>query len=181
MSEPASLYARFTLSHEQYEAFMNSTPARPASFDDWQAWFDTRPMAGDGKVTPEMLIELNAPSVADVIKVWRKDTWTGTPPIEYDELRGTLRIAMLQASENYIEMLGLLAPLRGAAAFNDHAADDFVLIFDFIWGGGEIDAYVLLADGASRFGDECTSGHLREAQDYLQEAMEYLQSRNELS
>ncbi|MBW8809400.1 MAG: hypothetical protein JF591_11330, partial [Lysobacter sp.] len=60
MSEPASLYARFTLSHEQYEAFMNSTPARPASFDDWQAWFDGGSMAGDGRVSADMLADLDA-------------------------------------------------------------------------------------------------------------------------
>ena len=66
MSEPASLYARFTLSHEQYEAFMNSTPARPASFGDWQSWFDRHPMAGDNRVPAAILGDLvSAESDAD--------------------------------------------------------------------------------------------------------------------
>lgn len=177
MSEPASLYARFTLSHEQYEAFMNSTPARPASFDDWQAWFDRRSMAGDGRVGADMLADLDAATVADVIKAWREDPWTGTPPIEYDELRRTLRIAMLQASENYIEMLRLLTPLRGAAAFNDATADDFVLIFDYLWGDSEISAYLLLDQGRSRFAEPCPAQHMQEARGYLEEALNYMQSR----
>ena len=117
MSEPASLYARFTLSHEQYEAFMNSAPARPAAFGDWQSWFDRRAIAGEGLADEaRLLADRGGATVADVIKAWREDAWTGTPPVEYDELRRTLRIAMLQASENYVEMLHLLTPLRGAAA-----------------------------------------------------------------
>ena len=57
MSEPASLYARFTLSHEQYEAFMNSAPARPAAFDDWQSWFDRRAIAGEGLAEARLLAD----------------------------------------------------------------------------------------------------------------------------
>ncbi|MGO1073648.1 hypothetical protein [Lysobacter sp. CA199] len=177
MSEPASLYARFTLSHEQYEAFMNSAPARPASFDDWQSWFDRQSMAGDARVVPQMLTELNAATVADVIKAWREDPWTGTPPVEYDELRRTLRIAMLQASENYHEMLHLLTPLRGAAAFSDPGADDFIVILDFLWGDNEVAAYLTLGDGGSRFADECPQVHRDEALSHLRDALSYMQER----
>ncbi|QWP75810.1 hypothetical protein J5226_19695 [Lysobacter sp. K5869] len=177
MSEPASLYARFTLSHEQYEAFMNSAPARPSAFADWQSWFDRREMSGGNRVPPEILADLDAVSVADVIKAWRADAWTGTPPIEYDEIRRTLRIAMLQASENYHEMLRLLAPLRGAARFNEPGADDFVVILDFLWGDGDINAYLRFGDGASRFDEACAPEHLDEARGYLREALDYLQSR----
>lgn len=177
MSEPASLYARFTLSHEQYEAFMSSAPAQPGGFADWQAWFDRRGMAGGGKVPAEILADLDAGSVAEAIKAWREDAWTGTPPVEYDELRRTLRIAMLQASENYHEMLRLLTPLRGAARFNDPDADDFVVILDFLWDEREIEAYLRFGDGASRFEETCAPEHLDEARGYLREALDYLQSR----
>ncbi|MGH8081407.1 MAG: hypothetical protein ACREP7_12610 [Lysobacter sp.] len=178
MSEPASLYARFTLSHEQYEAFMNSAPARPASFDDWQSWFDAHSLAGDGRVPGAILGDLDAARVADVIKAWREDEWTGTPPVEYDEIKQTLRIAMLQASENFHEMLRILTPLRGASAYNDPAADDFIVIFDFLWGDGEISAYLALHNGASGFAGECPPAHLQEASGYLQEALAYMQSRS---
>lgn len=177
MSEPASLYARFTLSHEQYEAFMNSTPARPASFGDWQSWFDRHSLAGDGRVPEAILGDLDAGRVAEVIKAWREDDWTGTPPVEYDELKRTLRIAMLQASENFHEMLRLLTPLRGAGGYNDPAADDFVVIFDFLWGGSQISAYLRLRDGVSHFVEECPPAHLDEASGYLHEALAYLSSR----
>lgn len=177
MSEPASLYARFTLSHEQYESFMNSAPARPTSFGDWQSWFDRHAMAGAGRVEPGMLADLDAATVADVIKAWREDPWTGTPPVEYDELRRTLRIAMLQASENYHEMLHLLTPLRGAAAFCDPNADDFIVIFDFLWGDGEVDACLSLGNGGSRFEDELPQAHREEAVSHLQSALAYLQER----
>lgn len=178
MSEPASLYARFTLSHEQYEAFMSSVPARPSGFADWQSWFDRRQMSGGSHVPPEILSDLEAASVAEVIKAWREDAWTGMPPVEYDELRRTLRIAMLQASENYHEMLRLLTPLRGAARFNDPGADDFVVILDFLWEEEQqIEAYLRFGDGASRFEEDCAAEHLEEARGYLGEALSYLQSR----
>jgi hypothetical protein len=177
MSEPASLYARFTLSHEQYEAFMNSTPARPASFGDWQSWFDRHPMAGDNRVPAALLGDLDAARVADVIKAWREDDWTGTPPVEYDEIKRTLRIAMLQASENFHEMLRLLTPLRGASAYNDPGADDFIVIFDFLWDGGDISAYLQLRDGDSRFVEDCPPAHLQEAGGYLREALSYMRDR----
>lgn len=177
MSEPASLYARFTLSHEQYEAFMNSAPVRPGGFADWQSWFDRRDMAGGNRVPAEILGDFDAVSVAEVIKAWREDAWTGTPPVEYDEIRRTLRIAMLQASENYHEMLRLLAPLRGAARYNDPGADDFVVILDFLWDEREINAYLRFGDGASRFDPTCAPEHLDEARAYLREALDYLQSR----
>ncbi|QQP96703.1 hypothetical protein [Lysobacter enzymogenes] len=177
MSEPASLYARFTLSHEQYQAFMSSAPARPAGFDDWQPWFDRQQMSGGNRVPPEILADLDAASVAEVVKAWREDAWTGTPPVEYDEIRRTLRIAMLQASENYHEMLRLLTPLRGAARFNDPDADDFVVILDFLWGEEEINACLRFGDGASRFEESCAPEHLDEARAYLQEAWDYLQNR----
>ncbi|MEH6422076.1 hypothetical protein [Pseudomonas sp. CGJS7] len=177
MSEPASLYARFTLSHERYEAFMNSAPARPAAFADWQAWLDRRSMAGDAQAAPEMLTEPGAATVADVIKAWREDPWTGTPPVEYDELRRTLRIAMLQASENYHEMLHLLTPLRGAAAFSDPGADDFIVILDFLWGDNEVAAYLALGDGRSAFVEQCPPAHRDEALGHLRDAMSYMQER----
>ncbi len=177
MSEPASLYARFTLDHERYEAFMNSAPAQPAHFDDWQLWFDRRAMCGGSQVPPEILADFEAASVAEVIKAWREDAWTGTPPVEYDETRRTLRIAMLQASENYHEMLRLLAPLRGAARFNQPGADDFVVILDFLWDEQEVQAYLRLGDGASRFDEDCAPQHLEEARAYLREALDYLESR----
>lgn len=178
MSEPASLYARFTLSHEQYEAFMNSAPARPAAFGDWQSWFDRRAIAGEGLADEaRLLADRGGATVADVIKAWREDAWTGTPPVEYDELRRTLRIAMLQASENYVEMLHLLTPLRGAAAFCDPGADDFIVIFDFLWGGGEVDAYLRLDGGGSRFEHEFAHAHREEAVGQLESALAYLKER----
>lgn len=178
MSQPASLYARFTLSHEQYEAFMNSTPARPVSFDDWQSWFDRHAVRGIGKAAAEMLADLDAPTVADLIKAWRQDEWTGTPPVEYNEINRTLHIAMLRVSENLTERLRILSPLRAAGAFNEPAANDFIAIFDFLRDDGSVAAYVQLHEGKSRFGSELAPAHRKEAETYLQEVQAYLRSRS---
>lgn len=180
MSEPSSLYARFSMSHEQYEAFMTSTPASPRFFVDWQNWFDHQgvpePVLAEGGV----LSDLPESTVADCIKAWREDEWTGTPPIEYDEMSRTLRIAMLRTSENYHEMLRILTPLRGACAFNVEDADDFVLIFDYLWGDDTVNAYVRFRDGRSRFEHELDEEHRAEAEAYLDDAVNYIQSKGRI-
>lgn len=164
MSEPSSLYARLTFDPDAFESFLRSAPARPAAFGDWQAWFDRHAMAGGNRVPESILADLDAERVSQVLDGWRQDARAGMPPVDYDAATGVCRIAMLQASENFHEMLRLLAPLRGASAWNRPDADDFIVILDFLWGGGEtVSAYVSLRDGESRMPDDVPDAHRDEA------------------
>lgn len=158
--QPLSLYARFTLDLQRYQAYMDSAPARPDEFGDWPAASALQAGLGGRRGHAEALTDPQPATVAEAIKAWRQDSWTGTPPVEYDELRRELRIAMLQVSGHPIEMLRVLSPLRGAAGFNDAGSDDFILAFDFRRGRGETPAYLRLSDGASRFERAPSAPHM---------------------
>ncbi|MBX9402677.1 hypothetical protein K4L06_15310 [Lysobacter sp. BMK333-48F3] len=172
--QPLSLYARFTLDLQRYQAYMDSAPAHPSEFGDWPS--PAQAGHGERRGHAEALADPQATTVAEMIKAWRQDPWTGTPPVEYDELRRELRIVMLQASGHPIELLRVLGPLRGAAGFNDAEADDFVLAFDSR-GSGEVRAYLTLGDGLSRFDGAPPRHHLDEARRHLDRAAAYLRER----
>ena len=53
----------------------------------------------------------------------------------------------------------------------------FIVIFDFLWDGGDISAYLQLRDGDSRFVEDCPPAHLQEAGGYLREALSYMRDR----
>jgi hypothetical protein len=171
MSEPYSLYARLTFAPGAFDAFLAAAPAQPSAFDDWQTWFDQHRLAGDGRVPPGLLADIDVGRVADILEAWQRDPALGMPPIDYDAATGICRIAMLSASENVEALLRMLTPLRGAAAWHRAEADDFIVVLDFLWGGEQLGAYVALRDGRSHLGTTVPPAHHAEAIDFLEHTL----------
>ena len=132
MSEPASLYARLTFDEGAYAAFLSSTPTPPTAYDDWQAWLD-RQLPGTGPLPSDVVGAAPlAPSIGALFEAWQGNPWLGAPPITVDAT-GRCEVALLHATENYYDLIQLVAPLRGAATWTRPDADDFILVTDFLW------------------------------------------------
>lgn len=176
MSEPASLYARLTFDDGAYPAFLASTPTPPAAYDDWQAWLE-RQLPDAGRLPPGLVGAAPlAPSVRALFDAWQGDPWLGAPPIAVDAA-GRCQIVLLQATENYHELIQLLAPLRGAAAWTRPDADDFILVADFLWDAQASSmAGLCLGEGRSRFVDTIPDAWRQAATTSWDAALAHLQS-----
>lgn len=176
-SEPASLYARITLTPEQYQAFLQSPPGTAASFNDWQSWFDSKEMAGNGKVNSR---EISA-------SVWSTmEAYINSMDVhEYDPATQTLKLASLGLSENYYDVLISLYPLRNIAKFRQQsvpsAATDFIIVYPFLWSEqyskNDVMAYLKFSGDKSKFIDVVTDESIREATDFLDPILDKLSRR----
>lgn len=155
MSEPSSLYARFAIRPEAYQAFRASPVAAPADFPDWAAWSATRPMHG-GPLSAAALAEMRSSGepTGAVLDQWLgedEQPVEGNVREERDDETWTLSIALF--SENYIEWIGFLSVLRGIAPYLDDEGGA-VLIHDYLWGDTAADVAVVFDEGTSTVVDE---------------------------
>ena len=155
MSEPASLYARFAIRPEAYQAFRASPVSAPADFPDWAAWSATRPMHG-GPLSPAALAEMRSSgeTTGAVLDQWLADEEQPVDGNVQEQMDGetwTLTIALF--SDNYIEWIGFLSVLRGIAPFLDDEGGA-VLVHDYLWGDTDTDVALLFSEGSSRIVDE---------------------------
>ncbi|WP_255263415.1 hypothetical protein [Pseudomonas aegrilactucae] len=91
--------------------------------------------------------------------------WTQDTPgslLQYDAAQGVWQFALLEFTDNYGEMLQLLAPLRRAAQYADPEADSFVLIYSYLWGDGD-DAFITLDQQRSQFAEAPSAQQRAEA------------------
>ena len=179
-SEPASLYARITLTPEQYQAFLQSPPGTAASFNDWQSWFDSKQMYGGGKVNRGELSVAAWPSM---------EAYLNSMDVhEYDPKTQVLKIGLLLLSENYSDVLIGIYPLRWIAEFrqqdNPLASDDFIIVYPFIWGDdqnskADVMAYLQFKGNQSEFVNPVTDESLKEASGFLAPILEKLSREGE--
>lgn len=161
-SEPSSLYMRCNMSAAQYATAMAAPPGAPSAYDDWQTWFDGRGMYGPGKVAKEWLRDSDAISLGGLLEGWKG--WGALS--HYDEDTGRWQFALLQFTDNYGEMIQLLAPLRSVASYCKADGDSFLLVYPYIWGGGD-NAYMTLTHQRSQFAKAPTKAQREEADTVL--------------
>lgn len=165
-SEPASVYLRCTMSPEQYAAAMAAPLGQARDFDDWQNWFDGADLYGSGKVDADSLRDADTANLEQLTGAWvgRHDLSS------YDKKTGRWQFALLQFTENYGEMIQLLAPLRAVAPYCAPDSDSFLLIWGPVWGNG-VNAYLPLNHKRSRFEAKPTPAQLKEADAVLDTLM----------
>ena len=168
MSEPSSLYARFAIRPEAYDAYRASPVSAPADFPDWAAWAASRPMQGEppsaaalaemrgsgettGAVLDQWLGEDEQPVEGNVQQHRDDETWT---------------LSILLFSENYFEWMVFLSVLRGVAPYLDDGGGA-VLVHDYLWGDTESDMAVLFSDGSSTLVDTIPALRLADARRHL--------------
>ncbi|QIH05692.1 MULTISPECIES: hypothetical protein [unclassified Pseudomonas] len=165
-SEPSSVYLRCTMTPEQYANAMAAAPRPAISYGDWQKWFDSKDMYGSARVDAQWLQDSGARSLQEVVQIWAGQGSAS----HYDPRTGRWQFALLEFTDNYGEMIQLLAPLRGVAAFCQPDSDSFLFIYSYIWGDGD-NAYLALDQGRSRFAGGPTAAQRAEADAALEGLM----------
>ncbi|MGF6205905.1 hypothetical protein ABH906_001911 [Pseudomonas frederiksbergensis] len=163
-SEPSSVYLRCTMDPAQYAKAMAAPPGSAHAYSDWQQWFDGVDMSGSGKVDAESLRDSGAQSLEELVQAWGGLS-------RYDQATGSWQYVLPQFSENYGEMIQLLAPLRSVAPYCDANSDSFLLVYSYIWGNGD-NAYLPLDKQRSRFAAAPTPAQRKEADAALETLMD---------
>ncbi|WP_416759087.1 hypothetical protein ACMGGD_11705 [Pseudomonas sp. BNK-6] len=166
-SEPSSVYLRCSMSPEQYAKAMAAAPRPAISYSDWQKWFDSKDMYGSARVDAEWLQDSGARSLQEVVQMW---AGTGGSS-QYDPQTGRWQFALLEFTDNYGEMIQLLAPLRSVAPYCQPGSDSFLLIYSYIWGDGD-NAYLTLNKQRSQFAGKPTKAQRAEADAALKVLMD---------
>ena len=166
-SAPSSVYLRCSMTPEQYAQAMAAPPRPAISYSDWQKWFDSKDMYGSARVDAEWLQDSGARSLQEVVQMW---TGTGGSS-QYDPQTGRWQFALLEFTDNYGEMIQLLAPLRSVAPYCQPGSDSFLLIYSYIWGDGD-NAYLTLNKQHSRFAVKPTKAQRAEADAALKVLMD---------
>ncbi len=166
MSELSSLIAKITISSENLEEFLAAPVATFENQKGWQTWWDSRDMYGKSALTPAMLQPFRKSTNRDVVDEWLSYLPSITHS-EYDTATQTWYFSSMQFSENYTEMISMLGFLRSIDVYKMLDDSDFVLVFPFIWGDDDAQAYIRFTGNESYFSTSSDSQHLQLAKQYL--------------
>jgi hypothetical protein len=120
MTEHNSLYLRIRLSRHAYESYLASASADARDFSDWMDWLGKAGVGGF--FTAEKIAEIGQKarkvSTADTIQALDGGI-PGFVRSQYDEATETWRLGIPFFSEEYVEYLERLPPLRAVGRFKD--------------------------------------------------------------
>jgi hypothetical protein len=169
MSEPSSLYARIHLSEPALRAFVESRPTRPAAYGDWRGWLDRASFYGTISDAAIAAMEPSAePSVRAYLDALCRPVVYEPSRERYDPATQTWTLTVLQYAENYGDFIDILTIIRAITAYKDLPGDDVILIYPFLW-GGEPEAYLRIAEGASHFEQQVPGDVIAEADAYFRQ------------
>ena len=164
MAERSSLYARITVCANQYPQMMSSPVTTGNDFDDWQRWFDSKNLTGDGLVPPAYLSVYEGMPLQQVVQ-WLCEPSGGNGRAVYDAHTGIWQLGVAQLTSIYSEMIPFLAVLRGCARFSQPDAGDFIAMYPYT--GMDCDACIGIKDKQSRFFPELSTAQRQEADDFF--------------
>ncbi|MCS4167662.1 hypothetical protein [Sphingobacterium sp. BIGb0116] len=138
-----SLYISIRIEKSRLNEFFSSKPISPNKDDNWSQWWESRQMYS--KTTLEIIPSYSQARIREVFDNLLKDQFFGAKEY-YDEEKQHWTFAVLNFSENYLEILPMLALLKQLEGF---VLEGYALIFDWMWGGDTVMAYVdFTAEGA---------------------------------
>lgn len=149
MSELNSLYVRIKIKKENLERFFQDKPMLAEIDEDWTSWWNSREMYSPSPLT-EIPVYSDFPAFSsatnrDVLASFSKDPQTGTHQQQDGHQEG-LSFSILFFSENYEEILPMLAWLKSIARYMDAGDEGVALIYDFFWGGGSVMALLAFSN-----------------------------------
>ncbi|MBW8683085.1 hypothetical protein [Chitinophaga rhizophila] len=177
MSELSSLFVKLKMKQDSLKRFFEARPAAPIPDEDWAAWWNSRDMyskstlqdipmssaASNGEVFESCL---QAPETFSLIKT-EEDIYIFTS---------------LMFSENYYEILPMLAVLKSVAQYMEPGEEGVAFIYDYFWGGAAVMAHLELSAGKAvlkhtKDTSEMDEVLVNEANAALQEAMDALSGK----
>ncbi|WP_418360821.1 hypothetical protein [Sphingobacterium detergens] len=141
MSELNSLYINVQIKKEKLEQFFRAKPHQAGMDDNWRQWWDSREMYNKEALIaiPSYRSETNRAVLDELLR----DEYFGAME-QYDTEKLQWTFAALNFSENYYEILSLLAFLKHLAEYTEGG---FSIIYDWMWGGDSIMAFVEFEQG----------------------------------
>ena len=147
MSEPCSFFLRATIEKSQYLKFMQAKPSQLPVSDQWLKWWDSREMYGKPDLTKEMRA-WNDASNQEIVDGWLALEGTLTFSV-FDEATNHWEFGIILCSENYGEILPLLAFCESIFSYKLFSAHDFAIVYPYFWDDSHVMAYMTFAqDGA---------------------------------
>jgi hypothetical protein len=141
MSELKSLYVRISTSKANLDRFFQDKPAAVAIDQNWLSWWDSRGMYSKSTLTeiPVYSSETNRAILASYLE----DPQAASHEFTDDE-QGVWTFCSIFFTENYFEMLPMLALFKNMAAYLDAEDEGVVLVYDYFWGDETVMAHMLI-------------------------------------
>ncbi|HWV70958.1 MAG TPA: hypothetical protein VN040_04560 [Pseudosphingobacterium sp.] len=181
MSEQCSLYVQIKIKKEKLTAFFEDKPTPTLIDDNWLAWWDSRKMYSKPSLTDVPIYPI--PTNGAIIQEFMKDTRMGCSE-NYDDESGIWYLGVVFFSENYTEILPMLAWLKSLANYQEEEERGVAIIYDFYWGDNSVMAYMEFSEKKALLmrqseTSEIRSNILSQATQKLESIVEEFQKRYE--
>lgn len=142
MSELRSLFVKLNIKKENLDRFLTAAPIKPVVDEDWTAWWNSREMYSKSPLAsiPMVSAGTNGAELASYINTPASISLEKQENDVYYFLSGFF-------SENYYEMLPMLAVLKSAALYMGPGDSGEAFIYDYFWGGNDVMAHLELSEG----------------------------------
>lgn len=135
MSELYSLFVKVKISKDQLHKFKSSRPVAPALNSSWTNWWDSREMYD--KHALQVVQSYYADSYGQVIQGIIDEKFSGSQEL-YDPNSGIWYFYVLQFSENYQEIIPMMAMLKDLAHYLEPEATGHAFLYDYMWESKEV-------------------------------------------
>lgn len=136
-----TLYISIQIEKEKLHAFFAAEPIQAIIDENWRQWWDSRQMYH--KITLETIPSYSKRRIRDVLDDVLKTNAYGATE-HYDDEHQHWTFTALHFSENYQEILPMLALFKQLGTYTESG---FALIFDWMWGGDTVMAYIDFKEG----------------------------------
>ena len=183
MSELNSFFLRVSIDKAQLDEFLQAKPSTFVVTDNWRDWWDSREMYGDSSIDDE-IGALPLPSYEEFVKAWTTDE-EAFAFSEFNADANTWDFGIILCSENYDDILPLIAFCANLAPHTRPSADNFAIIYPYFWGDSELMLYLTFEDGKAEPSlanevDEVEQEHLDCAEERLHEKWIEMQANREV-
>ncbi|MFD1772216.1 hypothetical protein ACFSBF_20830 [Sphingobacterium suaedae] len=143
MSEYNTLYVSVQIAADSLQRFFQERPNLHSLSGPWLEWWQTREMYG--KRDLDRIPAYNTPTRRAVFDQLLNDPRNGCLE-RYDSTRAQWIFAVLFFSENYTEIIPMLALLHDLAAYQATSDTGLAILYDFYWDNRTVMAYLSFYD-----------------------------------
>ncbi|WP_394774750.1 hypothetical protein [Flavobacterium sp.] len=179
MSELNSFFAKIHITKDNFDSFLNSKPKMPTLNSDWLEWWNLKEMYNNEDLQEGNLYCYEGSTNESIINDWLESKQS-LAFSDYDIKNEIWHFGIIMFAENYLEMIPGLAFIKSVAEFKTENKDDFAIVYSYLWGEEEIDAYIKFENKDSFFDveviskDDINAIFMKYTDSYLDKKMEDL-------
>lgn len=142
MSELRSLFVKLNIKKENLDRFLAAELTPPVLDEDWTSWWDSREMYSKSPLEeiPMAFHKTNGEVIASCVNT--KETFS-----QEKQEEGVFYFISGFFSENFFEILPMLAVLKSAALYMETGDEGVAIIYDYFWGDKDVLAHLELSAG----------------------------------